>query len=92
MHTDIAISHQAENLIDIPQANQDALTHPIGNLPLREHTKPGERICIVFTDNIHGNPDYPLVTALLTELEKAGILDDEIMRLCGRHAPLVHGR
>jgi lactate racemase len=83
MEADIAVSRQMEYLKDIPKAIQDALTHPIGSLPLRELAKPGERVCIVFTDSTRASPDHLLVPALLDELEKAGIRDVDITLLCG---------
>ena len=83
MHADIAVSQQMEYLKDFPQAIQDALNNPIGSLPLRGLAKPGERVCIVFTDSTRVSPDDQLVPALLTELEKAGILDNDVTLLCG---------
>ena len=83
MPADLASSQQVENLLDIPQANLDALANPIGDLPLRDLTELGERICIVFKDNVYASPDYPLVTALMEKREEAVILDNETTRLCG---------
>jgi nickel-dependent lactate racemase len=41
------------------------------------------RVCIVFTDSTRASPDHLLVPALLSELEKAGVLDEDITLLCG---------
>jgi nickel-dependent lactate racemase len=83
MDATIAVSQPVEYLKDVPQAIQDALSHPIGTLPLRELAKPGERVCIVFTDSTRASPDHLLVPALLKELKKAGIMDNDITLLCG---------
>jgi len=83
MEAAIAVSQQVEYLTDIPQALQDALAHPIGSRPLRELARPGEHVCIVFTDSTRASPDHLLVPALLNELEKAGIRDQDVTLLCG---------
>ena len=83
MHADIAVSQQTEYLKDVPHAIQDALAHPSGTPPLRELAKPRERVCIVFTDSTRASPDHLLVPALLEELEKAGIKDEDVTLLCG---------
>jgi nickel-dependent lactate racemase len=83
MEATFAVSQPTEYLKDLPQAIQDALAHPIGTLPLRELAKPGERVCIVFTDSTRSTPDHLLVPALLKELAIAGIKDEAITLLCG---------
>jgi nickel-dependent lactate racemase len=83
METDIAVSQQTEYLKDVPHAIQEALAHPIGSLTLQELVRPGERVCIVFTDSTRASPDHLLVQALLNDLEKAGIGDKDITLLCG---------
>jgi nickel-dependent lactate racemase len=83
MEATIAVSQPMEYLRDVPQAIQDALAHPIGTLPLRELAKPGDRVCIVFTDSTRSSPDHLLVPALLNELDIAGIQDKAITLLCG---------
>jgi nickel-dependent lactate racemase len=83
MHADIVVSQQTEYLKDVPQAIQDALAHPIGTLPIQGLANPGERVCIVFTDSTRASPDHLLVPAILDELEKAGIRDNDITLLCG---------
>jgi nickel-dependent lactate racemase len=83
MKADVAISQKTEYLKDVPQAIQEALAHPIGTLSLRELAGPGERVCIVFTDSTRASPDHLLVPALLSELEQAGIRDQDVTLLCG---------
>ena len=64
-------------------AIQDALNRPIGTAPLREMARPGNRVCIVFTDITRDCPDHLLIPAMLAELEQAGVRDGDITLLCG---------
>lgn len=83
MRVTVAVSQPAEPVQDISIAIKEALDHPIGTPSLREMAKTGDRACIVFTDITRATPDHLLVPALLTELEKAGVRDEDITLLCG---------
>ena len=83
MRVTVAVSQPGEPVKDISIAIKEALDHPIGKPPLRELAKPGDRACIVFTDITRACPDHLLVPALLAELEKAGVRDEDITLLCG---------
>jgi nickel-dependent lactate racemase len=83
MRGSVVVSKQAAPLVDVESAITDVLAHPIGTPPLREMAKPGDRVCIVFTDITRASPDDLLVPALLRELEAAGIRDEDITLLCG---------
>jgi nickel-dependent lactate racemase len=83
MEITVAVSRQAEPLKDTQQAIQQALDSPIGSPPLHKLAKTGDRICIVFADITRSSPDHLLVPALLGELEKAGVQDQDITLLCG---------
>ena len=83
MRVTVAVSQPAEPVQDISGAIKETLDHPIGTSPLRELAKPGDRACIVFTDITRACPDHLLVPALLAELEKAGVRDEDITLLCG---------
>jgi nickel-dependent lactate racemase len=83
MQATVAVSQPAEPLADVPRAIQEALARPIGTGPLRELARPGNRVCIVFTDITRASPDHLLVPALLGELEQAGVRDEDITLLCG---------
>lgn len=83
MQGDMAVSRPAEPLADARAAIQEALNSPIGSSPLVELAKPGDRVCIVFTDITRASPDALLVPALLKELERAGVGDQNITLLCG---------
>lgn len=83
MKADIAVSQPVEAIQNVPKAIQMALENPIGTPPLKNISKPGDRICIVFTDITRSSPDHLLVPALLKELELAGVRDEDITLLCG---------
>jgi nickel-dependent lactate racemase len=83
MQATIAVSQPASPVSEAPLAIKEALNHPVGKPPLREITKAGDRVCIVFTDITRASPDHQLVPALLRELEMAGVRDEDITLLCG---------
>lgn len=68
---------------DVEKAVSEALAEPINSPRLQELAKPGDTVCIVFTDITRASPDYLLVPPLLAELEAAGVRDDDITLLCG---------
>ena len=68
---------------DVPAAVAAAVARPVNSPPLRELAKPGDTVCIVFTDVTRASPDSLLVPPLLAELEAAGVRDDDITLLCG---------
>jgi nickel-dependent lactate racemase len=70
-------------IADVTAAVSAAVAKPTGSPPLRELTRPGDRVCIVFTDITRASPDYLLVPPILSELEAAGIRDTDITLLCG---------
>ena len=83
MQGTVAVSKPAEPLGDVEKAITKTLAKPVGTPPLREMARPGDRVCIVFTDITRASPDYLLVPALLRELEAAGVQDADITLLCG---------
>jgi lactate racemase len=83
MKVTVAISQEAKPLQNVEDAVKEALANPVGMPPLSELAKPGDRVCIVFTDITRASPDHLLVPALLKELEKAGVKDEDITLLCG---------
>ncbi len=83
MKVSVAASQEARPMQNVEAAIKEALTKPVGTLPLHELAKPGNRVCIVFTDITRASPDHLLVPALLKELEKAGVRDEDITLLCG---------
>mgnify|MGYP001765683458 CR=1 FL=1 len=83
MRGDVAVSRPAAPLADPPAAVQEALDNPIGTARLRQLARAGQRVCLVFTDITRASPDHLLVPALLSELEQAGVRDEDITLLCG---------
>lgn len=76
-------SGPSKPLIRVGQEVEAALNHPINTLPLMELSKPGDTVCIIFTDITRSSPDHILVPAILAQLEAAGIFDKDITLLCG---------
>lgn len=64
-----------------------ALAHPIGARPLREWIRPGDRVCIAFTDLTRATPNHRLIPWLLEHL--ADVPPDRITLLnqLGTHRP-----
>lgn len=77
------VSQPATPLRDVKKAVSEALQHPVGTPPLGEMARPGDRVCIVFTDVTRSSPDDILVPALVHELVLAGVRDSDITLLCG---------
>ncbi len=89
MQVSLAVSHSQSPLEDPAAAIRKALANPIGSPPLGELALHNKRVCILFTDITRLSPDALLVPALLKELEKAGVKDQDITLLCatGMHRP-----
>lgn len=83
MRATVVESRPVPPLSDPEAAIAEALAHPVGSPPLRELARPGNRVCIVFTDITRASPDHLLVPAILRELEAAGVRDEDITLLCG---------
>lgn len=79
----VAESKIVPPVADVPAAVAQALAHPTNSPSLRELAKPGDRVCIVFTDITRASPDALLVPPILAELEAAGVRDEAITLLCG---------
>ncbi|NPV09051.1 MAG: nickel-dependent lactate racemase [Anaerolineae bacterium] len=71
------------NAVDLPSAAQAALMQPVSGPSLAELARPGQRVCIVFTDATRDVPDQILVSALLAQLHEAGIRRQDVVLLCG---------
>jgi len=79
----VAVSKSLPPIEDVPAAIEAALLKPINSPPVRELAKPGDKVCLVFTDITRASPDFLLVPPLLTELDAAGVHDEDITLLCG---------
>ena len=92
MRVNQAVSKSVPPVSDEKAAVEKALAHPVGSPPLREIARPGNRVCIVFTDITRSCPDSLLVPPILAELKAAGVRDEDITLLCGigMHRPSTH--
>ena len=82
-------SRPAPPLVDVKKEIEEVLNNPKNSRPLLELARPGDTVCIVFTDMTRSCPDYLLVPPLLTRLQAAGVRDEDITLLCaiGMHRP-----
>jgi nickel-dependent lactate racemase len=76
-------SKAAPPVENVSAAVAEAIGTPTNSPPMWEMARPGDRVCIVFTDITRASPDYLLVPPILAELEAAGVRDDDIALLCG---------
>jgi nickel-dependent lactate racemase len=79
----VVVSKAVPPIEDVPAAIKRALANPINSPTLRELARPGDRVCMVFTDITRASPDHLLVPPMLAELEAAGVSDEAITLLCG---------
>ncbi len=77
---------------DVPLEVRRRLQNPTASPPLRELARPGDKVCIVFTDITRASPDYLLVPPVLEELEAAGVAREDITLICGigMHRPSTY--
>jgi nickel-dependent lactate racemase len=83
MQRDVLVSRTVDPVRNVPDAIREALAQPLGSQPLPELARAGSRVCIVFTDITRACPDHLLIPAMLVELEKTGVRDEDITLLCG---------
>ncbi|MBN1933525.1 MAG: nickel-dependent lactate racemase [Anaerolineae bacterium] len=92
MRGHLAESRHVPPIPDVSAAVDAALAEPVGSPPLRGLARPGDTVCIVFTDSTRACPDHLLIPPVLRELERAGVRDEDIILLCaiGMHRPSTH--
>jgi nickel-dependent lactate racemase len=79
---DVAAPERVE-VLDDPKASIDhALSEPVQSPPLAELVGPGDQVCISFSHPSVQCPDKLLVPALLRELARAGVRDQDVTLLC----------
>jgi len=84
--TVIEPSH-TEGLADERAAVLAALDQPIGARPLREWIKPGDRVCILFTDITRATPNERLIPWLLDYLRDVKREQVTLLNQLGTHRP-----
>jgi len=64
-----------------------AVREPIGARPLHRLAAPGMRVAVVVNDHTRKTPTRPMVHAILDELGRAGVRDDDVRIVfgCGTH-------
>ena len=82
MKGSLAATKNVEFIRDMKGAVSRALSNPVDSPPLRALAKPGQKVCILFTDSTRASPDHQLVPPLLAELESAGIRSRDICLVC----------
>jgi nickel-dependent lactate racemase len=92
MRGSVVEPRRAEPLADVQAAVSEAVARPIGAPQLREMVKPGDSVCLVFTDVTRASPDHLLIPPILRALAAAGVRDEDITLLCGvgMHRPSMH--
>ncbi len=68
-------------------AVEEALTRPIGSLPLRKRIRPSDRICILFTDLTRATPNERLIPWLLEHLKGHPADNLVLLNQLGTHRP-----
>ena len=63
---------------DLSQEIARALTHPIGTKPLRELATGAKKVALIADDNTRLTPADKIISALLTELNAAGVKDEQV--------------
>lgn len=84
--TVIAPTHTA-GLKDESAAILHALENPIGSKPLKELIKPGDKICISFTDITRATPNHRLIPWLLQHLSHVPRENITLLNQLGTHRP-----
>ncbi len=72
-------------LPDERAAVRAALRQPIGSPPLRDLVKPGDRVCLVFTDSTRATPNERLIPWLLEELAHVPPANLTLLNSTGTH-------
>lgn len=76
--------------VDVRVAAREALADPYGR-PLRQRVSPTDTVGIVVTDVTRATPDDVLVDLLLAELERAGVVREQVSVVIGLglHRPMT---
>jgi len=73
------------------QIIEEALSHPIGSLPLTQILKGREKVLVVVDDYTRSTPVQKILPCLIKELERAGVKKDgiQILVALGTHRPMT---
>ena len=76
---------QLPGLADEEAALRGALEKPVGAPPLRDQIKPGEKICVIFTDITRATPNHRLIPWLLKHLAHVPRENITLLNSTGTH-------
>lgn len=81
---------QVPSVADVKTEIERALDNPIGSKRLREIAQPENKIAIVVDDFTRNTPSYEMLPPVLSELNSAGVSDENIKVIfgCGTHRPV----
>jgi lactate racemase len=65
----------------------EALDKPLGASPLRDQVRPGDKICIIFTDITRATPNHRLIPWLLAHLSHVPRENITLLNSTGTHRP-----
>ena len=89
MRVDIVASDRVCATCDEHTLIKDALKHPISCSPLADLVAPGQRVAIVTSDITRPCPSALLLPAVIDELNRGGVPDEDILVVfaLGTHRP-----
>ena len=81
---------QVPSVADVKTEIERALDNPIGSKRLREIAQPDNKIAIVVDDFTRNTPSCEMLPPVLSELNSAGVSDENIKVIfgCGTHRPV----
>ncbi|MBM3823203.1 MAG: nickel-dependent lactate racemase [Verrucomicrobia bacterium] len=85
--TTVIEPRSAPGLADERAAIHDALGSPIAAKPLRDWIKPGDKVCIAFTDITRATPNHRLIPWLLEHLDGIPRENITLLNQLGTHRP-----
>jgi nickel-dependent lactate racemase len=85
--TTVIAPNHAAGLKDEHAALLNALENPIGSKPLKELIKPGDKICISFTDITRATPNDRIIPWLLQHLSHVPRENITLLNQLGTHRP-----
>jgi lactate racemase len=76
-----------QGLADEKSAVIQALERPIAARPIREWIRPGNKVCISFTDITRATPNHKLIPWILEHLSHVPVEDITLLNQLGTHRP-----
>lgn len=86
-HTTVIQPNHTAGLADERAAIIQALENPVGSKPLKALIKPGDKVCISFTDITRATPNHRLIPWLLEHLRDVPRENITLLNQLGTHRP-----